>query len=140
MLRLGEIAIVRGDGAQARSWLESALRTNPRSVEAAFLLGYLDWQAGDDRRARDGCRRAIEAGAVQAPVQGVLSEGDRKAAPPLESPMGKTLFSAFSDPLRGRPAGRTPAPADCDVDSLYPPVRDLAGRLAGRATGRRAGA
>ena len=140
MVRLGEIAIVRGDAARARSWLESALRTNPRSVEAAFLLGYLDWQARDRAGALANCRRAIEAGTVQAPVKGVLGEGDRKAAPPLASPMGKTLFSALSDPLRGRPAGREAGPEDCDVDGLYSPVRDLARGLAARANGRRAGA
>jgi hypothetical protein len=133
MVRLGEIAIVRGDTAQARSWFESALRTNPRSVEAAFLLGYLDWQAGNREGARASCQRAIKAGAVQAPVKGVLSEGDRKAAPPLESPMGKTLFSDLGSSLRARADGPRTDAADCDVDSLYHPVRDRARDLSARA-------
>jgi len=133
MVRLGEIAIVREDAARARFWLESALRTNPKCVEAAFLIGYLDWLEGRREDARAACERAIQAGSVAAPVKGVLGEGDRKAAPPLESPMGTTLFSALGGPLRGRAAEAKGAAPACDPDALYPAVRDLARRLRARA-------
>ncbi len=134
MVRLGEIALVREDTARARAWFESALRTNPKCVEAAFLLGYLDWLAGDRDGAAAQCRRAIQAGAVQAPVKGVLSEGDRKtAAPPLRAPVGTTLFSSLSDALRP-PHGETRADdAVCDPAKVYPKVRDLAKQLVRRA-------
>jgi tetratricopeptide (TPR) repeat protein len=97
MLRLGEVLMVEAQAGEARRWLESALRTNPRSVEAAFLLGYLAWEGGDEKAARRLARQAREAAATRAPVKGVLNEGDRKdpklvAAPPLANPMGRTLF------------------------------------------------
>jgi tetratricopeptide (TPR) repeat protein len=134
MVRLGEIALVRGDAARARLWFESALRTNPKCVEAAFLLGYLDWLSGDRDGAATHCRKAIQAAAVQAPVKGVMSEGDRKAAaPPLRAPLGTTLFSSLSDALRP-PRGEAQADnAVCDPEQVYPPVRQLAIRLARRA-------
>jgi enediyne biosynthesis protein E4 len=132
MVRIGEIAIVRRHLAEARSWLESALRTNPRCVEAAFLLGYLRWVEGDREGARADCLRTLEVAAIQAPVRGVASEGDRKVAAPLEAPIGTTLFSTQSDALR-RNAGAQGTPArDCDPDRLYPPVDALAHRLAAR--------
>ena len=132
MVRLGEIAIVRGDIATARSWFESALQTNPKCVEAAFLLGYLHWEEDDRERARADCQRALRAAAAQAPVKGVLSEGDRKAAPPLESPMGTTLFSSFIDAVRRGAASQKAEGATCDLDRLYAPVGNLARQLAAR--------
>ncbi|HEU4403640.1 MAG TPA: FG-GAP-like repeat-containing protein [Candidatus Polarisedimenticolia bacterium] len=155
MLRLGEVLIVRGDLEQARQWLEAAARTNPKSVEAAFLSGYLLWAKGDRSGARAYCERAQRAARSDAPVQGVLSEGDRKTAqgkpagatvagppvaearvvaPPLEAPMGKTLFGAFSAPLR---AGRPGAPVvDADPDLLYPSLREFVRTLRRRGTSR----
>lgn len=108
VLRLGEIALVSGRTDEAREWFEASLRTNPKSVEAAFLAGFVAWDAG----ARDLprlVRRVHDAAEVVAPVKGVLSEGDRKdprrvAAPPLESPLGKLLFGAPIAALRGRVA------------------------------------
>ncbi len=137
MVRLGEVLIVRGDLAQAGEWLEAAARTNPRSVEAAFLAGYLRWEAGDRAGARAFLVKAVRASRTEAPIKGVLSEGDRKAepakgggrtaAPPLEAPMGRTLFGALAATLRARgaPGPETP-PADPDLGALYAPVRDRA--------------
>jgi tetratricopeptide (TPR) repeat protein len=97
MVRLGEVLLVEDNAGEARRWFESALRTNPRSVEAAFLAGYIAWEAKDAARARRFAAQAREAAKAQAPVKGVLNEGDRKderlvAAPPLATPMGRTLF------------------------------------------------
>ena len=134
MVRLGEIALVLGEQARARAWFESALRTNPKCVEAAFLLGYLAWVSGRRDDAAAFCRRAIEAATVQAPVKGVMSEGDRKAAaPPLRAPVGTTLFSSQSDVLRPAPGSSRASASLCDPDSVYAPVRDLAQALARRA-------
>lgn len=97
MVRLGEVLLVEGNAVEARRWFESALRTNPKSVEAAFLIAYLSWEAGDAEGARRFAVLAREAAKSQAPVKGVLNEGDRKGpallvAPPLTTPMGRTLF------------------------------------------------
>jgi tetratricopeptide (TPR) repeat protein len=99
MVRLGEILAVRGRRDEARRWLEAAGRTNPRCVEAPLLLGYLAWEDGDRATAARQLRLAAEAARVQAPVKGVLGEGDRKAPPP-RSALGPTLFGRASDALR----------------------------------------
>jgi tetratricopeptide (TPR) repeat protein len=125
MLRLGEVSMVQGRTEEARTWLEAAARTNPKSVEAAFLLSALRWEAGDRPGAKALLVRAARAGRTEAPPKGVLGEGDRKAvaaptapvraAPPLREPMGRTLFSELARPLRGPDADAIAA----KPDSLY---------------------
>ena len=111
LVRLGEVALLAGRSAEARRWLESALRTNPKSVEAAFLAGYLGWEEGRDDDAL--VRRVREASKLDAPVKGVLSEGDRRdaqrvAAPPLSSPLGRLLFGEPVERLRAAAAAGQP--------------------------------
>jgi tetratricopeptide (TPR) repeat protein len=111
VVRLGEIALLAGRSAEARRWFESALRTNPKSVEAAFLAGYRGWEEGDATAAL--VRRVGEALKVDAPVKGVLSEGDRRdatrvAAPPLSSPLGRLLFGEPVERLRAAAAAGQP--------------------------------
>lgn len=129
MLRLGEVLIVQDRVQEAGTWLEAAARTNPRSVEAAFLAGYLLWEAGDRRGAVACLERAARAGQADAPLKGVLGEGDRKvpavgsaqvAAPPLRDPMGRTLFGELARPLRNAEAATVAARAD----QLYGAVRE----------------
>ena len=145
MVRLGEIALVRGDDEEGRRWLESALRTNPKSLEAAFLLGFLRFRARDGEGARHYVARAIRAGSVDVPVQGVLSEGDRRpepaattvagrslqaiplapqatsaAPPPRAAPAAVTLFSAEAATLRRSTAAQGASPPS--LEALYDPV------------------
>ena len=153
MLRLGEIALVRGDEQEARRWLESAHRTNPKSVEAAFLLGFLHFRARDAAGARDYVARAIRAGTVDAPVRGVLNEGDRKPeaaaapgvgsppqaspapSPPRTPPAAVSLFSSEAAALRhvGAAAGASPP----GLDALYDPVVRSLDSMRRRAAGGR---
>ncbi len=146
MVRLGEVLIARGDLAQARQWLEAAARTNPKSVEACFLIGYLLEESGDADGARAAYRKAIRAAQTDAPVKGVLSEGDRKsapvaatvirvAAPPLRAPMGKTLFGDFSAPLRaGKVVDPGTDPRGPDPSAVYTQVREFARSLRRRVS------
>jgi tetratricopeptide (TPR) repeat protein len=143
MVRLGEIAIVRADDPEAQRWLQAALRTNAKSAEAAFLLGYLRWRAGDREGAGSYYRRAVGAAAAEAPIKGVLSEGDRKAspgagadriaAPPLLAPLGKTLFIAQTAHLRRPGPSSGPAPALPEIDRLYSSMDDFVRALVRRA-------
>jgi tetratricopeptide (TPR) repeat protein len=138
VVRLGEVALASGRPVDAGGWFEAALRTNPKSVEAAFLAGFVAWDGGTRDVARL-VRRVRTAAEVVAPVKGVLSEGDRKdpkrvVAPPLESPLGRLLFGAPIATLRGRAA----AGRDIDdptVTSLWREVRRLKAELAARASG-----
>jgi enediyne biosynthesis protein E4 len=145
MLRLGEVLIVQGKAAEARHWLESAATTNPKSVEAACMAGFLRWSSGDVAGAGSFYKRALKAAKADAPVKGVLSEGDRKAlpsprgertaAPPLREPMGQTLFG----PLCEIPKAQTSSvavqepPSKESLDRLYQPIQDLAARLLSRS-------
>lgn len=137
MVRLGEVLIVGEHTEEGRTWLEAAARTNPKSVEAAFLLGYLRWEAGDRRGANAHLQRAAMAARTDAPTRGVLGEGDRKAAlaagptraaPPLREPMGRTLFSELAMPLRSADGQTVLATAD----SLYRAVGQAKRAIAGR--------
>jgi tetratricopeptide (TPR) repeat protein len=136
MLRLGEVLLVRGRDAEAREWFEAALRTNSKSVEAAFLAGLVAWSGGS-QDVRPLVERVRQAAAVVAPVKGVLGEGDRRigtqvAAPPLESPLGTLLFGAPIATLRGRAAAGQ-AIDDGTVIGLWRDARGLRVELAARA-------
>jgi len=143
LVRLGEVLIVRGDPVGARRFFEDAARTNPKSVDAPFLAGYLLWEAGDRGGAAAALDRARAAAKVQAPTKGVLGEGDRKAAPPLESPLGKTLFGdlaagAAAGAASAAPGAQGTAPEAqaaaaaipaADLNAVYEPVRARARNL-----------
>jgi tetratricopeptide (TPR) repeat protein len=164
VVRIGEIEIVRGHFDEATRWLEGAMRTNPKSVEAAFFCGYLRWRKGDVKTAADFYRLAQKAARGDAPIKGVMSEGDRRAAPPvgqpsaaapgsaaaaggapasapahvvappLKSPLGKTIFSRFCEPVRE--AAEKPGEVRVSVavlDAAYAPMREAARRFASRA-------
>jgi Tfp pilus assembly protein PilF len=137
MVRLGEVLIVLEHTEEGRRWLEAAARSNPRSVEAPFLLGYLRWEAGDRRGANAHLESASRAARTDAPTRGVLGEGDRKAAiaagparvaPPLQEPMGRTLFSELARPLR-TPDGESIV---AKTDALYGAVRQTRRAIAVR--------
>ena len=142
VVRLGEVLLLAGRATEAREWFEAALRTNPKSVEAAFLAGFVAWDDGSGDVARLA-RRVREAAKVDAPIKGVLSEGDRKdakrvAAPPLQSPLGRLLFGAPIATLRGRSAAGEPID-DPGLTGLWRKARRLKAELGMRAA-RNAGA
>jgi tetratricopeptide (TPR) repeat protein len=109
VVRLGEVTLVTDRPEEARTWFEAALQTNAKSVEAALLAGYVAWEYGEGGDAAPLAQRVRTAAAVEAPVAGVLNEGDRRdaqgrAARPLSHPLGRLLFGAPVDSLRARAA------------------------------------
>jgi Flp pilus assembly protein TadD len=133
LVRLGEVRLLQGDRGEAASLLGAALRSNPKSVEAAFLLGYLAWEGGDLDGARRYCRAALRAGRSEAPVEGVLGEGDLKptagsngAAGASLSSSRRTIFTELAQPLLAHDGGAD-GPEEMTADDfqrLYRPVRD----------------
>jgi tetratricopeptide (TPR) repeat protein len=79
LLQLGQIALVRGDHAGARSWFEQVIGSNYRSVDAHFLLGYIAWKGGDRERAAEWFAAAAELAQPAEAIEGVPGEGDTKA-------------------------------------------------------------
>ena len=78
LLRLGEIAVLRGDWSSAVRYFDAVIGSHSRSVEAHFLKGYVAWRRGqnDDARALHRTAESLAHGAQ--PVQPAPAEGDTK--------------------------------------------------------------
>ena len=115
LLKLGEIALLKGDLALARERLSGALQTNFRSTGARYLSGYLDWVAGDLSSAREHLQAAIELGSGSSYSESVSSEGTtaKGSRPLLEGglhyggalPAQWARLSDWNDPVTGERTG-----------------------------------
>ncbi len=126
MVRLGEVLILRGKTEEATHWLEAAGASNPRSVEAPCLAGYLKWRGGDREAALRFRERAIEASRAERPVHGVPGEGDRK--PGAAGPRTDDGILGFFCEEMEEDEGATLADLDRSYASLHRYVADLRAR------------
>jgi len=104
VLRLGHIALIRGDLPKAQHYFDAVIATNFKSVEAHFLNGYISWKTGNPAQAKKMFSAAVKHSAAEKPVQSVLSEGDTKSgrAHTLpETSKRRTLFQPFIGDLAG---------------------------------------
>jgi tetratricopeptide (TPR) repeat protein len=100
LLQLGEIALLQGDLAQARSWFEKVVGSNFSSVEALFYLGYLAWKASASNRATEFLAAAAGHARPAERAMGVPGEGDTRAGkgPVAASPAPcRPMRAAVSD-------------------------------------------
>ncbi|MCI0699010.1 tetratricopeptide repeat protein [candidate division KSB1 bacterium] len=98
VLRLGHIALIRGDLPKAQHYFEAVIATNFKSVEAHFLNGYVARKAGNASKAKKLFSEAIKFSQAEKPVKGVMSEGDTKSGRPHalpETPKRHTLFQPY---------------------------------------------
>jgi len=93
LLHLGEIALLQGDLAQARSWFDKVVGSNFSSVEALFYRGYLAWKADAPDRATQLLAVAAGHSRPAEPRTSVPGEGDTRAG---QGPM-------VANPARCRP-------------------------------------
>lgn len=102
VLKLGEVALLKGDRRRALDCVTAVSRTNFKSVEAHYLIGYLRWLEGDRKAALEALRKAVKLSRADQPVQGVAGEGDtQKKAPILsEGASRKSLFGPYCAALR----------------------------------------
>lgn len=77
LLRLGEVALLRGDLASAKRYFATVLATHSGSAPAHFYSGYVAWKGNDMVVAREAFRRAIAPPAAP-PAAGLPGEGDTK--------------------------------------------------------------
>jgi len=84
-LRLGQVALLRGNLPLARRYFEAVTRSNHMSVEAHFLASYLAWKDGDVQRASAFLARAKEHAGPLKPVEGASGEGDTKTGKALST-------------------------------------------------------
>lgn len=131
VLRLGEVALAAGDLNTASEYLNAAGRTNFKSVNAAFLLGYVAWSKGDTKQAISQFRAAAALTKAQKPPAGVLGEGDTKLAghQAMTLPGQRGLFDGFVGKLW---SNRDAAPGR--MDSLYAEVKSYLASIKGVGT------
>jgi tetratricopeptide (TPR) repeat protein len=118
VLRLGHIALIRGDLPAAQHYFDAVIGSNFKSVEAHFLNGYIAWKTGNGSKASQLFREATKYSQAEKPVQGVLSEGDTKSgrAHTLpETSKRRTLFQ----PYFGDWAGMEEASASKQMQDRY---------------------
>ena len=118
LVRLAEVALLRGDRASARRDLTAVLRTDASNATAHFYMGYLALRDKDLPTSREELRRAAMAPArPPLPVGAASGEGDTKAgARPLREE------SARCDQLRAAARRARELGASADPGERY---RDL---------------
>lgn len=107
LLRLAEIALVRGDLGLARRFLDAVIGANAGSTEAHFLKGYAAWRGGDTSQASALFAKALELARPAKPAEGVPGEGDTKrGGSALVAPRMKCgIFQPEITDVRAPPAG-----------------------------------
>ena len=78
LLRLAEVAVLRGDLTGAMTHLDAVIITHPRSVEARYLKGYVAWKRGEEAVAAAQLREAMALARAPQTVQQAPAEGDTK--------------------------------------------------------------
>lgn len=123
LVRLGEVALLRGDQAAAQRAFNMVLTTHAANAASRFYSGYVAWKRRNPGLAREHFDRALKASAGAAPTAQVSNEGDTKkgsAALMAESHHCDQLRRAIEN-LRSASA--------MDMEARY---RDLDGLLTSR--------
>ena len=88
VLKLGEIALLKGDEERALEYLAAGSRSNFKSVAAHYLIGYLQWHWGEQQVALESLQRAVELSRGKAVSSSASNEGDTRG------PGGQPLLAA----------------------------------------------
>ncbi len=96
-LRLGHVALIRGDLPKAQNYFNAVIVTNFKSVEAHFLNGYVAWKTGNVSTAETMFSEAVKFSQADKPVQGILSEGDTKTGRAHVAPPSSKRQTLFQD-------------------------------------------
>ena len=75
-LVLGQIALMRGDEAEAKQNFEWNTGTNPRSTGGFYLQGYLAWKRGDSDASAAFLEKALGTRGEDWKPEGAVAEGD----------------------------------------------------------------
>ena len=111
LVGLGEVALLRGDHALARTRLEAATASNPRAALAWLLQAWLAEQRGEQERSNALFERAMRAAAAPKVTAQPAGEGDtRGGTAMLAEPGACRGLDAALDGLVGRgPTARAAA-------------------------------
>lgn len=97
-LRLGYVALIRGDLSETQRYFDEVVGSNYKSVEAHFLNGYVAWKSGNTQKALTLLEKARKYSHPELPVEGVSGEGDTKEGRSFklsESSRHQALFEDF---------------------------------------------
>ena len=134
LLRLGEVALIRGDLDRAWNDFSTVVRSNYRSVEAHYLRGYIRWHQGDGEAALELFRKSVRYSRPEKPIKGVLGEGDTKPgampSPGTPGTAHRSLLRSFWAALDRWEAERV---SSAEMDVEYRKLREF---LKGIAEGR----
>lgn len=128
LVRLGEVALAKGDLDRAQDYLTGATRLNIKAVEAYYLRGYIRWKRGDRPEAVKLFKTALKYNQADKPVRGVLGEGDVKRQKSADGPRRQSPFTPF---LQTAMALRLDA-SDQQVDTAYRQLARFCDELSGR--------
>lgn len=78
LVRLGEVALLRGDLAAAKRHFDAVLVTHAGNSLARFYAGYVEWKNGNAALAQQQFSRAVAAAASTTPAAPAPGEGDTK--------------------------------------------------------------
>jgi Flp pilus assembly protein TadD len=124
-LRLGEIALMRGNLAGAISRLDAVMGSHSRSVEAHFLKGYVAWKQVQPDAAVALFREAVALARSAPPIQALPGEGDTKRG--LAPAVARTSRCQFFDAQIERLSSVDSGSLSTQMNELY---RQLDSRLA----------
>ena len=100
LLRLGELAVIRGDMTTALEYLDAVAATNFRSVPAFFFRGYVAWKRGQSTEALNHFREASLQAKPAESIAGAPTEGDTESgAAILAAKRQCRSFRAFTEGL-----------------------------------------
>lgn len=106
LLRLGQVALIRGQYGQAKHYFDKVTKSNFKSVEAYFLGGYIAWQSGEQQKALSLLSKAIAYSQPKKPDEEVMGEGDTKTGVVLGDSNHETLFRVHIQDIASlRPSG-----------------------------------
>lgn len=103
LLRLGEVALVRGRVASAIAYFDTVIGFHAGSAEAHFLKGFALWQQGQPALAATPFREAVAAAHLLRSVPSQPGEGDtrRGRAPAIGGSSRCHVFGASIERLSG---------------------------------------
>ncbi len=131
LLRLGQLALIKGSLGEAQGYLEAVLGTNARSVEAQFLSGYIAWKQGSPAEAGALFGLAAQYSQSTDSTQDELGEGATKSGQPL-TVSRRSDCRIFQQYMGNLAQLQPPIPADLvahryqELDALLERIRKMA--------------
>jgi len=131
VLKLGEVHLLKGDNPTARSYFGKVLQTNPASIEANYLSGYVAWLTGDGTAALSSLQQAVTSSVKKKPSPSASGEGETLGGKGPMLAEGASRTSFFSPGITAV-AGWEDAPVSPQrMEAEYRQLHDRLERLHG---------